>query len=212
MLVSVRILGKLSKDYENVSLRKIVESISSGSYKQYAEKKDDDASQRRSSENYPTYDPKKDKKISKHLTINRDEYLTLVLHLFKSYVEVYRTHDLKQSLLSDDMPASSTSDNEQYKNIHQKVLNEKNCRIDFDQLGKQWKQLKMSVKELASTDMIHVVPLVECQNVYLVPSEFVRYQEDLEYLDKLKELVDENVQLGDTFKHWRTAVSQYLST
>lgn len=212
MLVSVRILSKFSKDFQNVSLRKIVDNILSGSYKQYAEKMDDDANRRRSSENYPTYDPKKDKKTSKHLTINRDEYLTLVLHLFESYIEVYRTHELKQSLMSDDKAVSGKLCNEQYKNIHQKVQNEKNHRMDFDQIAREWKQVKVAVKELANTDVMHVALLAECQNVYLVPSEFVRYREDLEYLIKLKEIIDENVELGDTFKQWRTAVNHYLSS
>lgn len=212
MLVSARILGKFSREYENVSLRKIAENISNGSHMQYAEKKGDDVSRRRRSENYPVYDAKKDKKTSKHLAINREEYLTLVLHLFKSYVEVYRIHDLKELLLSDDTATGSGSNIGQYKNVHQKVQNEKNHRLDYGQIIKEWKQLKTTAKTLASTDMIPVVPLVECRNVYLEPSDLVRYQEDLEYLVKLKEIVDGNVQLGNAFKKWRTVVAQFLST
>lgn len=209
MLVSVRIFNKFSKEFENVSLRKIFDNISNENYKQYSEKMDDVESERHSSENYPTYDPKKATKTPKHLTFTRDEYLTLVLHLFVSYIEVYRTNDLEKALLSDDNNPSSQSVNDQsYRRVHQKVENEKNHRLDFPKLMKDAKRLKIVAKDLATTDMLPVVPLLECQNVFLDPTELVRYQEDLEYLVKLKETVDQNVQFGDTFKKWRAAIKQ----
>lgn len=212
MLISTRTLGKFSKEYEHVTLRKIVDNISSGSFKQYDVSVGHSPDRCRASDNYPTYDPKKDtKKTPKHLAINRDEYLTLLLHLFKNYFEVYRIHELQASLLTDANAAPDNEYHEQlYKNVHQKFENEKNHRMDFDQLFKDWKQLKATAKDIAATDMIPALPLVECKNVYLDPSEFPKYREDMDYLVKLKEIIEQNIQLGDSFKNWRTTVNEYL--
>lgn len=212
MLVSVRILSKLSKEFENVSLRKIVDSISNESYKQYDEKVEDTTARRRSGDKYPTYDPEKNRKPAKYLQMHRDEYLNLILHLFKSYVEVYRTNDILAALLSENKGASKNFDYRRYKELLTKIEKEQNFDLDFDRMFKDFTKLKASTKEFASTDMIPVLPLVKCHNVYLEPSEFVRCQEDLENLVKLKEIVDQNVQLGEEFKLWRTAVSEYFTT
>lgn len=210
MLISVRILSKLSKEFENISLRKIVDSISNESYMQYDDKVVDVEHRRHSDGQYPTYDPKKDPKSSKHLRINRDEYLTLILHLFKSYVDVYRTHDILNALLADDKDASKNADNKQYKQIYDKVDKERNHRLDFDGIVRDFKELKEKSNAFAASDVIPPTPSTQCQNVYLDPAEFHRYQDDLESLVKLKDLVEQNVHLGDTFKKWRTAVAQYL--
>ncbi|KAG4069453.1 hypothetical protein HA402_001752 [Bradysia odoriphaga] len=212
MFISLRILNKFTKEFENITLRKIFDSISNESYKKYSIKMDVTASCQRKSDKYPCFDPKKDKRPSKHLTINRDEFLTLVLHLFESYIDVYRTPDLLQSLLSDNVDAVNNSNNDHYEAVHGRIANEKNHRLDFDNIVKDWKQLKKNVNDLASSDKIPVAPLAECQSVYLEASEFVRCEEDLEYFLKLNELVEENVELGDSFKKWYTAVTQYFAS
>lgn len=216
MLISLRILNKFTKEFENLTLRKIFDSISNETYKKYGVKLDDtgNCSQpiNHNNNGYSSYDPKKIKKSSKHLIINREEFLTLVLHLFESYVDVYRTHDILQSLLSDDADATTWANNDLYTTVLSRVNDEKNCRLDFDSIVKAWERLKMTTKDLASSDKIPIAPLLECQNVYLEASEFVRCEDDLEYLLKLNDIIQENNELGDSFKKWHTSVNQYFES
>lgn len=142
--------------------------------------------------------------------MNRDQFLILLLHLLESYVDVYRTHDLLRSLLAENVDAVNNSITEHYTAVHKRVANEKDHPLDYDSIARDWTRLKADGKSLASTDNLPVAPLAECQSVYLEPSQFVRYEEDLKYLLKLNEIVEENVELGDSFKKWHTTVNQYF--
>ncbi len=209
MLITSRILGKVTHQFENVSLRKIVDSITNKSYLQYAEKMDDTATRNRTKDTYPTYlPPQMNKKPSKNLPIDRDEFLTLVLHLFKSYLDVYRTHDLLAMLLSDNV--ADVDHTKEFMKLQGKAQIEKSHRHDLHQINREAEQLRAAARDLASTDQIPVIPMTQCQNVYLEASDFVRLREDLEYLVKLKKMFDENVEVGDKFKLFRTAIIQYL--
>lgn len=203
MLITQRILSKFTKEFENVSVRKIFESISNESYKEYDEATNVSVSQRSDySGTYPSYDPKRGKQ-SKHLLIDRNDFLTLTFHLFDGYVGVHRTPELLQALLSDAVAAPSyDSEREKYEKMFEKFENEKNHRLDFDQIVKDWNRLKLAAKKLAKSDAIPIVPLKPCHNVYLQASEFVRYEEDFVYLVKLNKIVEESVGVSEVFEKW----------
>lgn len=211
MLVSMRLLSKFTKDFEKISLKKIADNISNKVWMEYDERVDEVVHDVCVPEHYPTYEVTKPKRTPKHLVIYRDEYLTILLHLFESYVEVYRTHDVLELFLSDDGTLNK-SNNESYKQAKKRRTEEKNHSCDYEKIEKDWKQLNVAANEFATNDMIFIPKLVECQNVYVDPSVCVKYEEDLESIIQLKNIVDTDFELGDTFKKWHTSVSNYLSS
>lgn len=203
-------LNKFTKEFENVSLRKIVDSLESESYEQYDDKMIAESRRSNNSSNvtYPTYDPKNHKKASKHLNMNRSEYLTLIFHLCRSYVGVYRTHNLLHAMSTDeDDKLNIQMQERQFKSVHEKCELEKNHRVNYDLIMRDLNQLKSTAERLDATDRIPVAPFTPCQNVYLEPSDIVRYVEDLKYLVKLNKIIVENVQVGEAFKHWNEIVN-----
>lgn len=207
MLVAARLLSKFDKDFEKISLNTIHDNVSNESWMQYDEKVVDVFRGCGSDATYPTYDPAHNKKASRHLAMSSNEYLDILLHLFKSYVEVYQPHELLH-LLSEDV--ITESNNEAYKLVIKKLANEKNHRFDFIKLLKDWKQLSDRVLKFADTDVIFVPKIVECQNVYINSPTCLRYEEDLENLIKLKETIETYVELGDQYKKWHSFISHIV--
>lgn len=209
MLTGSRLLSKFTRDFQTISIRKIFENIQNEVWMNYEETQIN-VSEQSVTDKYPLYDPKQHKKVSKHLNMNRNEYLTLLLLLFESYVEVYRIHDLLEMLLSGDVIPNKPN-NELYRQEQKKGINEKRHRFDFVKLLKDWKYLNTASKECASTDMILLPKLIECQHLYVNLSLCLRCQEDLEYIIHLQEIIDQNSKVGDTFKEWRISIEKYLS-
>ncbi|KAJ6643649.1 hypothetical protein Bhyg_08612 [Pseudolycoriella hygida] len=202
MFASIRILNKFLS-VENCTLHTIVDDVGKRSYNRYNEVPDECEDRDRQSENYPVYDPSRSRATSKHITINRNEYLTLIFYLFKSYVEIYRTHDLLELLLANEVATTSDS-NKQFNELREKAIRDRTQRIDYDKIN--WKQLR-------ATDPIPQTPLQECRKVFLNASKFPKYQEDLHQLLKLKKLVGVTavVEQEGSFKKFCEAVRGYLS-
>lgn len=175
---------------------------------QYKESVEDDVIRGCATDNYPTYDPAYNKQSKKHLAMSSNQYLDLLLHLFNSYMEVYQTHELLKIFFSEE--EISNSNNDAYKSAIKKSANEKNHRFDFKKLIKDWTDLSDKAIEFAKTDTILVPKLVECENVYIDPSICLRCEEDLEYLVKLKEIIEKNCKLNDHFEKWYSFISHLV--